>query len=132
VARDPILDREAVGRDRLGVALRAFGQLAGLGPTGRAGVLEAVGVTLVAVDRCGRGVEGQDLLPESVGQRADGRGRGVGGRHGNPPGGPRVGTLATGYPGRTEGAGALRPRGAGPGSVLEQRHLLAGALDKRV
>src|SRR4029079_7823629 len=91
---------EAVGGDRLGVALRALGQLAGLRPAGRAGVLEAGRAALVAVDGGGGRVEGQDLLPEAVGERADGGGRGVGGRHGNPPGGPRVGTLRSGYRGR--------------------------------
>ena len=73
VAGDPVLDRQAVGGDRLRLAPGADEELAGLRPAGRARVLEPVVVALVAVDRRGRRIELEELLPEAVGELADGR-----------------------------------------------------------
>ena len=73
VPGDPVLDREAVRGDRLGLASRPLEELAGLRPAGRARVLEPVVVALVAVDGGGRRVELEEPFPEAVGELADGR-----------------------------------------------------------
>ena len=69
VAGDPVLDR--AGRRPGSPRRRAFVRsisAPGLRPAGRARVLEAVVVALVAVDGRGRRVELEDRLPEPVGE----------------------------------------------------------------
>ena len=81
VAGDPILDRQAGRRDRLGLRLRCLHQPPGLRSAGRARILETIGVALVAVDGRGRRIELQDPLPEPVGQGVDRRDGVVGQGH---------------------------------------------------
>ena len=81
VAGDPILDRQAGRRDRLGFGLRRLHQSPRLRSAGRTRILEAIGVALVAVDGRGRRIELQDPLPEPVGQGVDRRDGVVGQGH---------------------------------------------------
>ena len=73
VAGDPVLDRQAVGRDRGRLGRGALHQRSRRAPGPRGRVLEAVGVAVVAVERRGRRVELEDRLPEAVGELVDGR-----------------------------------------------------------
>ena len=103
------------------------------------GILEPVGVALVAVERGGRRVELEDRPPRS-GRRASSTGEVgsviVGGRlrscagEGRHAGG-RPRSVAVRVP-RRRGADASRSTPATGRSAAEQRHLLAAALDHRI
>ena len=80
VERDLLLEREAGLRDRARLGLGGLHQPARLRATLGTGVRQAVVVALVAVDRRRRRRQLEDPLPEPVGERVDGGGRGVGHR----------------------------------------------------
>ena len=75
VAGDPVLGRQAVGVDGRRLGRGALHQRSGAGPSVGTGILEPVGVAVVAVERRGRRIELEDRLPETVGEIVDGRGR---------------------------------------------------------
>ena len=81
VAGDPVLGRQAVGRDRGRLGRGPLHQRPSAGPSLGTGVLEAVGVAVVAVERRGRRVELEDRLPEAVGEVVDRRRCGFGKGH---------------------------------------------------
>ena len=129
VAGDPVLDRQAVGRDRLGVALRRARRARGSSPgrpgSGpRGGRRSARRRRRVAVVGLSSRISSQKRSASCV----DGRGRA--GRMDvtvNPPGGPRVGTLAVRVP-RARRRRLARRRPVSPRTA----DLLAAPLDERV
>ncbi len=102
VARDPVLDIEALVRDRgCGVA-HVLGEAASVGAADRARVRQAIVEARVAIDRRADRVERLEALPEAVGELVDG------GRLGQPRASVRS-------------APGMRPRCPGPGRLRVSR-----------
>ena len=73
VERDPVLGRQAIGRHRRRLGRGPLHQAPHRGASGRARVIETVGVALVAVERRGDRIELEERLPEAFGEGVDGR-----------------------------------------------------------
>ena len=104
---DPVLHRETVDGDRLGLAPRRPPERELLRAADVARVLEAIGVALVAVHRGGRGLQLEERLPEPVGEVVDDRGWLIG--HRKSPNEARRRAQTRHSPG-TAGAGHARQR----------------------
>ena len=112
VAGDPLLGGQALDRDRACLGGGPVQEVARLGATGRARVLEAVGVAVVAVERGDRRIELENGLPEPFREVVDGRaGRlgvdtmkppAVGRSEGQRPRQAAIRTQGSARPGRTD------------------------------